>query len=77
MLDIKSALDDLDLALGANATADRLRILMADPWQFRAIKNVLFEIGEAVRALPEDVRVWHPDVDWKGYVGMRNIVAHQ
>ena len=33
-------------------------------------------IGEAVRALPEDVRTLAPDIPWSNIVGMRNILVH-
>ena len=46
----------------------------------------LIVIGEAVAALREAARrdpaaaqiiATHPEIDWRGYVGMRNIVAHR
>ncbi len=33
-------------------------------------------IGEAARALPEDVRVLAPEIPWSNIVGMRNILVH-
>ena len=33
-------------------------------------------IGEAVRALPEDVRSLAPEVEWHRIVGMRNVLIH-
>lgn len=33
-------------------------------------------IGEAARALPEDVRVLAPEIPWSKIVGMRNILVH-
>jgi len=33
-------------------------------------------IGEAARALPEDVRALAPEVPWSKIVGMRNILVH-
>lgn len=33
-------------------------------------------IGEAVRALPEDVRALAPEVPWNNIVGMRNVLVH-
>ena len=49
----------------------------ADRVGFRALKNALSELGEAVKALPDDVVRRHPEVDWKGFAGLRDIVAHQ
>jgi len=33
-------------------------------------------IGEAARALPEDVRTLAPEIPWSNIVGMRNILVH-
>ena len=33
-------------------------------------------IGEAARALPEDVRERAPDVPWPKIIGMRNVLVH-
>lgn len=33
-------------------------------------------IGEAARALPEDVRAIAPEIPWSNIVGMRNILVH-
>ncbi|HEX2203245.1 MAG TPA: DUF86 domain-containing protein [Longimicrobium sp.] len=36
-----------------------------------------FEIaGEAAKQVPADVRARHPEVDWKGLTGFRDILAH-
>jgi len=33
-------------------------------------------IGEASRALSEDLRMRHPEVPWRAMIGMRNILVH-
>ncbi len=33
-------------------------------------------IGEAARALPDEVRVLAPDIPWSKVIGMRNILVH-
>jgi uncharacterized protein with HEPN domain len=33
-------------------------------------------IGEAARALPDDVRALAPDIDWPKIIGMRNVLVH-
>ncbi len=48
----------------------------ADRIAFRALKNALSELGEAVKALPREVTERHPNVDWRGFAGLRDVVAH-
>jgi uncharacterized protein with HEPN domain len=43
---------------------------------FRACKNALTGLGEAVKALSADITTRHPEVDWKGLAGLRDIVTH-
>ena len=41
--------------------------------------NVLYRIGvigEAVAAIPEDVKTRHPEVPWRDIRNMRNVVTH-
>jgi uncharacterized protein with HEPN domain len=33
-------------------------------------------LGEAARALPDDVRAQAPDVEWKKITGMRHVLVH-
>ena len=44
---------------------------------YRALKNTLAEIGEAVKLLPPDLLGRHPSVDWRGWAGLRDLVSHQ
>ena len=49
----------------------------SDRRTFRALKNVLAEIGEAVKLLPPELLARHPEVDWRGWAGLRDVVSHQ
>lgn len=49
----------------------------ADRMAFRAMKNALTEIGEAVKTLPSDFKTRHPEVDWRGFAGLWDMIAHQ
>ena len=42
-----------------------------------AILYFLIIIGEATKRLSTDFRVSHPEIDWQGMAGMRDILAHQ
>ena len=66
LIDLAGAMDDS--AFHALPNADRIA--------FRALKNALSELGEAVRTLPREMTERHSDVDWRGFVGLRDVVAH-
>jgi uncharacterized protein with HEPN domain len=66
LIDIAGAMDDA--AFHALPNADRIA--------WRALKNALSELGEAVKALPADVTARHPAIDWRGFAGLRDVVAH-
>ena len=42
-----------------------------------AVVRNLEIIGEAVRALPEEIRALRPEVDWRRISGLRNILIHE
>ncbi len=43
----------------------------------RAVERNLEILGEAARRTTEEFRNTHPEIDWRGVIGLRNIVAHQ
>ena len=49
----------------------------AERMAWRAVKNALTELGEAAKAVPNDVWERHPEVDWRGFGRLRDIVVHQ
>ncbi len=51
--------------------------LVADRRTLDAVVRNLEVIGEAVKALPEDVRSKNPDVEWRRIAGLRDILIHQ
>jgi uncharacterized protein with HEPN domain len=68
--DIQSFVAGLDeAAFGALPETDRRT--------YRAIKNALAEIGEAIKQLPPEILAAHREIDWRGFAGLRDIVAHQ
>ena len=34
-------------------------------------------IGEAIKHIPDDYCVRHPEVDWRGLAGLRDVLIHQ
>lgn len=43
----------------------------------KAFVRSLEIIGEASKKIPEDVRASYPEMDWKGFAGLRDILIHQ
>lgn len=77
LADIREAAVDLRDLVGSMETEVFHRIAQADRMRFRALKNALGELGEAVKALPAEIVLRHPGIDWKGFAGLRDMVAHQ
>lgn len=44
---------------------------------YRAIKNAISEMGEAVKRLPLEITARNPAIEWRGLAGLRDIVSHQ
>lgn len=42
-----------------------------------AVVRNLEIIGEAVKMIPESIRLAHPNIEWKKIAGLRDILAHQ
>ena len=76
LIDIRDAARDL-LDFVGTIESDAFHILPAtDRLAHRAIKNALMEIGEAIKTLPPEISLRHPGVDWRGFAGLRDVVAH-
>jgi len=48
----------------------------ADELKLDGVLMNLYVIGEAVKGLPEDLRLRHFDVPWREISGMRDFIAH-
>jgi len=71
LLDILDAIAAIERHRGRDKVAfERDELLQV--WFLRHLQI----IGEAARALPEDVRALAPEIPWSKIVGMRNILVH-
>ncbi|HET8996399.1 MAG TPA: HepT-like ribonuclease domain-containing protein [Acetobacteraceae bacterium] len=77
LADILDAATDLRDFVADMATDAFHRLPHADRMGYRAIKNALTELGEAAKAVPQQVKNRHPEVDWKGFAGLRDLMAHR
>jgi uncharacterized protein with HEPN domain len=50
---------------------------LADGLIFDAVRIRLLEIGEAVKALPEEVLMAEPDIPWRQIARLRDHLAHR
>lgn len=75
--EIRKAAEDV---LAFTAELDETGIVAlpdADRRTFRALKNALVEIGERVNGLPPDLLARHAAVDWRGWAGLRDVIARR
>ena len=48
-----------------------------DPRTIRAVAYEFITLGEAARAIPEDVQKKYPEVPWGKMQGIRNVLVHE
>ena len=70
-----SDLGGLRYELERHLDSGRTAFEQDEPLQGSSVRNLQI-IGEAVRALPGDVRVLAPDIDWPKSIGMGNVRMH-
>ena len=75
--DIRAAGEDALAFVGGLSAAAFAALPEADRRTYRALKNALAEIGEAVKLLPPDLFARHPGVDWRGWARLLDVVSHQ
>jgi uncharacterized protein with HEPN domain len=49
---------------------------LADEMAYDATLRNLEVLGAAAKAIPEEIRQHHPEVDWRGVAGLRDVLAH-
>lgn len=55
----------------------RFEAFLDDPRTIRAVAFELTTIGEAVRALPDEIKAKYPEVPWGKIQGIRNVLIHE
>jgi len=51
-------------------------VFLSDPRTQDAVMRNLQTLAESTQRLSEDVRARHPDVNWRGIAGFRNVLVH-
>lgn len=75
--DIRAAAEDALAFAGELDEAAFAVLAETDRRTYRALKNALAEIGEAVKLLPPKLFGRHPGVDWRGWAGLRDLVSYR
>jgi uncharacterized protein with HEPN domain len=50
---------------------------LVDPKSIRAVAFELVTMGEAARAIPDDIRQQYPQIPWDKMQGLRSILVHE
>jgi uncharacterized protein with HEPN domain len=69
--------DAIDRIERATAGMDQTAFERIDEPRLAAIAWWFLVIGEAIKALPQEVQTRHAAVDWRGFARFRDMVAHQ
>ena len=76
LADIRAAAADILAFLQGRDESAFAALPETDRRTYRAIKNALAEIGEAIKQLPPEVLAAHREIDWRGVAGPRDGVGH-
>ena len=71
--DILEAIEEILVSMEGVSFAQ----LSANREKQAAILYFLIIMGEATKRLSKNFRASHPEIDWQGIAGMRDILAHQ
>jgi uncharacterized protein with HEPN domain len=52
-------------------------LLIEDEILNKAFIRSLEIIGEASKRIPDEIREAYPEIDWKGFSGLRDVLIHQ
>ena len=74
LLTLRSAAADLQAFTVGLEGADLAALPEADRRTYRALGGALMEITELAATLPAELRARHPEVDWRGWIGLRDLL---
>lgn len=66
---------DVQAFTGGLEGADLTTLPKQDRRTYRALRGALLEISELAAALPFEVRSRHPGVDWRGWIGLCDLLS--
>ncbi|HYN44671.1 MAG TPA: DUF86 domain-containing protein [Candidatus Limnocylindrales bacterium] len=72
---IRDILDAIDMIEEFIGNMDYGEFMKDDKTSTAVVKKIEI-IGEAIKNIPNDVRVKHKEIPWKDIVGMRNKITH-
>lgn len=73
---LRHILDEADFLAAEVENIDRTAF-WNDERAKRAFVRSIEVIGEAVKRVPDDIRVKHPEIQWKSIAGMRDKLIHE
>ena len=71
---LQSAAADLKAFTAGLQEIDLIALPEADRRTYRALGGALIEISELAAALPAELRSRNPEVDWRGWIGLRDLL---
>ena len=74
---IAEAASDAQTFLSGLTQAQFEQLPERDRRTYRAVKNAIVEVGEAIKALPQELCGRHPEINWRGLVRLRDVVVHR
>ena len=74
ILDMLQAIDEVDEFVAGVPNADAL---VNDKEKYKAVLMNFIILGEASKNIYEEVRINHPEVEWRDVMSMRNKLVHE